>query len=149
MSADPARPTAVAFPAAPSDARLGPFEVTAEPQALAEYAEATGDGRTASVPATFPIVWLSRAEIREALIALLRPGELAFHEEQAFDYHAPLEPGRSYRLSVELRRNDRPAQVALAARVSDGDHAPVLAIRTVLRLLNPEESGAGPAGATA
>ncbi len=147
-----ARPTASGPPDASLDTVLGPFTVTAEPPMLAAFAAATGGSgtaggpATAAVPATFPIVWLARAEIRDALLALLGPGELAFHEEQAFDYHAPLEPGRPYRLAVDLRRNDRPAQVALAARVTDLDDAPVLAIRTVLRLLKPEASGANPAG---
>lgn len=140
MPVAPARPNA----SPPHDATtLGPFAVAAEADGLAAYAAATG-ASAAAVPTTFPIVWLGRAEIRDALLALAAPGELAFHEEQVFDYAAPLEAGRTYRLWVELRRTEEPARIAVAARVEGQDGRPVLAMAVTLRLV-----GAGLAGAAA
>lgn len=119
---------------APSGLTVGPLEVSAEREAVARFAAATRSAG-AGVPATFPIVWLTHPAIRAAAENLARPGEVAFHEEQAFDYRAPLVPDAPYGLLATLERHEGPARVVVAARIAR-DGAPVLTVRTVLRLLD-------------
>lgn len=113
---------------------LGPFEVTADPSALARF-PGTSTLPTNAVPATFPIVWLSHPAIRAAIEGCARAGEAAFHEEQSFDYRAALEAGVAYRLTAEIERQDAPARIALASRL-DRQGEIVLTMRTLLRLID-------------
>ena len=125
---------------------LGPFEVTADPSALARFPGASALPANA-VPTTFPIVWLSHPAIRAAIEGCARGGEAAFHEEQSFDYREALEAGAPYRLTAEIERQDAPARIALASRL-DRQGETVLTMRTVLRLIDGTlASGSAPAGA--
>ena len=88
-----------------------------------------------AVPVTFPIVWLAHPAIRAAIEGCAKPGEVAFHEDQAFEYRAALEAGASYGLFAEIDRQEEPARVSIASRV-DSKGETVLTMRTLLRLVD-------------
>lgn len=123
-------------PAGSARLALGPLPVRVEPDRAAALGAATRSP-DAGVPATFPIVWLSQPAIRDALMGLLAPGELPFHEEQAFDYASPLESGIGYSLFVDLARDEEPARIVLSARAEAANGQTVMTAKTVLRLLRP------------
>lgn len=112
---------------------LGPFAVATDAAALARFSAVAG-AASMEVPTTFPIVWLSHPELRAAILKFARPGEVAFHEEQTFDYRAPLVPEATYALTALIERVEEPARIILASEVVR-DGATILAMRTVLRLI--------------
>lgn len=113
---------------------LGPFEVAADRASVARFAQETG-ARDGGVPATFPIVWLSGAELKAALRAAAGPDCLPVHESQAFDYIRPLTPGDAYRLTALARRVAAPDRLIVEASVSDRGGALALTMRAVLRIV--------------
>ena len=113
---------------------LGPFEVAVDAARVSDFAAAAGAG--VGVPATFPIVWLSDPAMKDALRQALGPGRLPVHESQSFDYSAPLEPGARYRLEAKARLEAAPDRLIVESRVSDADGGPVVAMRSVLRLVD-------------
>ena len=122
------------------------LDVIADSAALSRFPGANGLSAGA-VPATFPIVWLAHPAIRAAIEGCAKPGEVAFHEDQVFDYRAALEAGASYGLVAEVERLETPARVSIASRV-DGKGETVLTMRTLLRLVDgtlatqPTQAGA-------
>ena len=113
---------------------LGPFDVSTDRISVARYAAATRSAPS-RVPTTFPTVWLTHPMVRAAVESLAKPGEVAFHEEQTFEYTAPLVPDAAYDLFAEIDRRDTPARVVVASRIEQGG-AVVLTMRTVLRLVD-------------
>lgn len=101
-----------------------------------------------AVPATFPIVWLADPAIRAAIEGFARPGEVAFHEDQAFDYEAALKAGASYAFVAEIERLEAPARIAISGRVERQGET-LLTMRTLLRLVDgaPLADSDRPAGA--
>lgn len=101
-----------------------------------------------AVPATFPIVWLSDPAIRAAVERFAKAGEVAFHEEQTFEYSAGLECGASYGLVAEIERLEEPARIAISGRV-EREGETLLTMRTLLRLVDgaPVPDAARQAGA--
>ena len=110
------------------------LDVVADASALARFPGADGLPPGA-VPATFPIVWLANPAIRAAVEAFAKPGEVAFHEDQAFDYRATLEAGASYGLVAEIERLEGPARIAVSGRVERQGET-LLSMRTLLRLVD-------------
>lgn len=88
-----------------------------------------------AVPATFPIVWLAHPAIRAAIEGFAKPGEVAFHEDQLFDYLAPLAADASYKLVAEIERLETPARIAVSARVEQYCET-LVTLRTLLRLID-------------
>ena len=128
------------FPAEAFD--LGPFEVAADPAAIAALAAAVGAG--GSMPsATFPASWLSLPKLGEALRAAIGPGYLAVHESQSFDYDRPLRAGGCYTLSASVRREAAPARLVIVARATETDGAVALTMRSVMRLVATAGERAG------
>ena len=114
---------------------LGPFDVVADPAAIAAFAAACGH-RGADIPATFPIVWLAGPELKRALRAAVGDDALPVHESQAFDYFAPLTAGTRYRLSGVARRQANPDRLVVEAQTFDPDGRAALALRSVLRIVS-------------
>ena len=112
---------------------LGPFDALTDRATVARFAAATRSAE-AGVPATFPIVWLAHPDIRAAIEGFARPGEVAFHEEQTFDYRAPLAADVAYRLLVNIERQEGPARLVLTSCV-EREGKTTLTMRTVLRLV--------------
>lgn len=110
------------------------LDVVADAGMLARFPGADGLPPGA-VPTTFPIAWLADPAIRAAIEACAKPGEVAFHEEQAFDYRAALEAGASYGLVAEIERLEGPARVSISGRV-ERQGKTVLTMRTLLRLVD-------------
>jgi hypothetical protein len=94
----------------PADAscavRLGPIRVTVDPAGVRRFAAALGmePGRAErEVPATYPVVWMTRDPVLGAardLAGALVP----IHLSQSFSYARPLRMGAAYDLSVTLTR---------------------------------------------
>ena len=116
---------------------VGPLLVSTDRESLARYTRASRS-RAPGVPATYPTVWLTHPAIRAAALALANAGEVAFHEDQTFEYREPLTPDTAYALFADVDRQETPARVVVASRV-EHEGALVLTMRTVLRLI---EAGA-------
>lgn len=112
---------------------LGPFEVAADAAAVAAFAAATGASNS-GVPATFPIVWLSAPQMKQALRAAVGPDALPVHESQSFDYVRPLEIGGVYRLTATARREAKPDRLVIEAEAVTASGEKALAMRTALRI---------------
>ena len=125
----------------PEETVLGPFDVATEPNAIAAFAAAIGMP-PGEIPATFPIVWLSAADLKAALRAAAGDDCLPVHESQSFDYARPLIAGASYRLTAAARRETGPERLVVEASVLELSGAPALTMRAVLRLV-PLAGGEG------
>ena len=114
---------------------LGPMDVVADPETIARFRSALG-AAAADIPATFPVVWLGRPAVREALRPVLGPGLLLIHESQSFDYERPLKSGARYVLTGVARRESERDRLIVAARAHEAD-AGVLSVtmQSVLRLV--------------
>jgi hypothetical protein len=116
------------------DVALGPFEVVAEQDSIADFALAIGQ-QTSEPSATFPIVWLSLPALKQALRATLGAGHLAIHESQSFDYERPLTPGGRYMLSGVARRESGPDRLVVTVQAADEGGRIAVAMRSVLRIV--------------
>jgi hypothetical protein len=134
----------------PTEMRIGPFTVSADAAAVAAFRRATpqaaGDDRTDDLPFTFPLRWLTRAEIRAAVAQLL-PREagkavLPLHESQSFDYVASLRPGVDYRMTVDIRRDHQSTQLVLHSEIGPDTSSVHLRMDMVLRLVAVEDGSA-------
>lgn len=110
------------------------LDVVADARVVAHF-PGTDGLPSGAVPATFPIVWLADPAIRAAIEGCAKPGEVAFHEEQTFDYRAGLEAGASYGLVAEIERLEAPARVSILGRVERQGET-LLTMRTLLRLVD-------------
>ena len=125
---------------------LGPFRVSADPALVARFANVVG-ATLERVPATFPMTWLALPEIRAAILRRVHAGEVAFHEDQSFQYRGEIETGADYELTATVERRDDPARVAIASAVRRAD-APVLDMLTLMRIIARPEAGALQLGAS-
>ncbi len=125
----------------PGETVLGPFDVAAGPDEIAAFAAAVG-APSDEVPASFPIVWLSRPELKSALREAAGADVLPVHESQSFDYAQPLSVGAAYRLTAVARREYAPERLVVEASAADRAGAPVVTMRAVLRLV-PLAAGQG------
>jgi hypothetical protein len=113
---------------------LGPFDVATDPAAVAAFAAATGHVGS-EIPATFPILWLSSPDLKQALRAFVGPDSLPVHESQSFDYSAPLRVGTRYSLAGVARRQANPDRLVVEAEARDPHGRAALALRSVLRVI--------------
>lgn len=125
----------------PEETVLGPFDVAAGADEISDFATATS-ATAGEIPATFPIVWLSRPELKSALREAAGADFLPVHESQSFDYAQPLSVGAAYRLTAVARRENAPERLVVEASAADPAGAPVVAMRAVLRLV-PLTAGQG------
>ncbi|MBU1175979.1 MAG: hypothetical protein KKH72_11310 [Alphaproteobacteria bacterium] len=108
-------------------ALVGRFGVQASTRDIARYSAAFSagedDGETlATLPATYPIVWLGRPDIRAALKQALAyhagmDGAVLIHLSQSIAYAKPLVPDSEYELEVRLSAPDEKGVVVLSADV--------------------------------
>ena len=124
---------------------LGPFRVSADPAAVARFANVVG-AALARVPATFPMTWLALPDIRAAILSCVRVDEVVFQEDQSFHYRGEIEAGMDYELTATIDRRDDPARVAIASAVRRAD-APVVDMLTLLRIVARPDAGARQHGA--
>jgi hypothetical protein len=126
-----------------STVQIGPLSVTANAAEALAFAQATPQvaqsGTSDELPFTFPLRWLTRDEIRNA-VATLMPHEtgrtfLLLHESQSFDYAAALYPGVDYRMMVEIRSELQTAQIVVNSAISADDNVVHLRMDMVLRLV--------------
>jgi hypothetical protein len=124
--------------AAPSDTAeeivLGPFEAATGPEAVAVFVAATGASGDRP-PATFPIVWLSLPELKQALNVAVGPGRVPVHESQSFDYERPLRPGEAVVLAGVARREHSPERLIVSVEAKGDDGRTALTMRSVLRVV--------------
>ena len=125
----------------PGEIVLGPYEVATDASAISAFAAATG-APAETIPATFPIVWLSGPELKAALRTAAGANFLPVHESQAFDYVRPLAAGARYTLTAVARRESGPERLVVEAAVVELSGAPALTMRAVLRLV-PLAEGEG------
>ncbi len=116
---------------------LGTFAVVAEAAAVAAFRRATGcGGDDRTVPATFPMRWLARPDVRCAIMALLpEPDLVPVHESQSFDYAGPLEPQVAYHLALSAARSCEPERLSVHGLLLDDMQRELLRLETVLRLV--------------
>lgn len=119
---------------------VGPIAVCADETAVSRFVAATR-ASASTVPATFAITWLALAQVRAAILSLAQPDEVAVHEEQTFDLHAPLAANGTYELRVRLERTHDPARIVIASSVAH-EGSPVMAMRTALRLVTATQLAA-------
>ncbi len=116
--------------------RLPAIPVRTEREAVAEFRRETGalqiEGR---VPATFPICWLARAQIRSTIRQMIGPGFAPVHEAQSFAYVRGLEIDKDYLISVELRRDADPPRLFMHAAIATPQGEPCGSLDAVLRLV--------------
>jgi hypothetical protein len=134
----------------PTEMRIGPFTVSADAAAAAAFRQATpqvAEADAASeLPFTFPLRWLTRAEIREAVAQLIPSEEgktfLPLHESQSFDYAASLRPGADYCMTVDIRRDHQGAQLVLHSEIGPDAGVVHLRMDMVLRFVAIEDGRA-------
>jgi hypothetical protein len=134
----------------PTEMRIGPFTVSADAAAAAAFRQATPQEAEAEgageLPFTFPLRWLTRAEIREAVARLIPCEEgktfLPLHESQSFDYAASLRPGADYCMTVDIRRDHQGAQLLLHSEIGPDAGVVHLRMDMVLRLVAIEDGRA-------
>lgn len=133
---------------ASGDVLLGPIRVRVDEERVAHYRRETGFVETPEkiVPAAFPAVWLTAAEVGAAIRRALE-GEDAVpvHESQSFHYFAPLRVGKSYDLTVAIRREKTPPRLVLNASVATPEGDARLHAETLLRIVpRPAEPDGAP-----
>jgi hypothetical protein len=131
--------------------QYGSFQVSADHASVEELAsvlaQASGvpwDGNR--VPTTFPILWLTSPQVREALGWTQRQnGEAAIlHEVQEFEYVEPLAVDARYILHVQVSRETRPSsRIVIAARIDDLHGRRIGTMRTSLLMVPFNGEGAG------
>jgi hypothetical protein len=119
----------------PEAVRLGPFAVCAERGRAAAFRRSIG-GSGEGLPATFPICWLGRRDIRER-IERACGGKVPLHEAQSFEYVQPLEFGRDYRLTLHLNEEAHPPRLVLKAEIATTAGDLCVKMETMLRLVAP------------
>ncbi|WP_424361285.1 hypothetical protein [Methylocystis parvus] len=114
---------------------LGPFRLRVDPaQAVAYSRETGGDG--ASVPLSFPAVWLTDPTLFDPVRDLCAALEVVpVHESQSFSYETPLVAGESYDVSVAMRREETPPRLVIDATIAALDGKAVAKSETMLRLV--------------
>lgn len=106
-------------------ARADPDEIMAFDAALG------GSGRTPSFPLTYPIRWLMRPEIREAVGFTIGPQPI--HVSQSFEYMTPLDIGADYRIQITIQPDGAPSQrVTLRGAAYGQNDQLVLQLETIL-----------------
>lgn len=121
---------------------LGRFSVVAEPAEVDAFRAATGLPPGDAVPATFPMRWLAAAEVRDALLAMVRePGVVPFHESQTFEHLMPLVRGAAYALDLSASVEHSPDRLVLTGTVF-GDGVPHVRLETILRLFSTAAAAA-------
>lgn len=116
-----------------ADRLVGQFEVRTDRACLAKaHALAalsgdqdTDDGRP--LPAILPMVWLDRAEVRDALASYVPANGALVHQAQDIIYEMPLLPNKNYTMSVVLSGPDKKGGVTLRTHVHDADQIAVSA----------------------
>jgi len=124
--------------------RLGPFPVSAKRSDVEAFRAATGWHEadlkdSVRVPHTFPMLWLSGAELRAAIEAKVQSlGGIAIHESQTFTYQKPLDVDRDYLLSAEIETHTNPDRLSVRVSVSEMNDV-LLDIETILRVAGVNE----------
>lgn|SRR5690554_1091809 len=116
---------------------IGPVAVTTARDSVQRFTAAAHgsadawDGAT--VPMTFPAVWLGLPEIRQGLSATDANPVALLHEAQEFHYFDALELDASYVMHVAMAPagNER-ARVVVTARVVDRSERTIVLIKTSL-----------------
>lgn len=132
---------------ADSRIEIGPFDVGADAAEAAAFRLATRvapEGDDGELPFTFPVRWLSRPEVRAAVLGCLAAEDesslLPLHESQSFDYVAALRVGVTYRMRLVLRREVDAGQIILNAEIGPTPADVHLRMEMVLRLVAAAEA---------
>lgn len=121
----------------PPDAptRLGPYRLRVDAARAGAYSRETG-GDGASVPLSFPAVWLTDPTLFDPVRDLCEALDVVpVHESQSFAYETPLVAGESYDVSVAMRREETPPRLVIDATIAALDGAQVARSETMLRLV--------------
>ncbi|WP_457795585.1 hypothetical protein [Methylocystis sp. S23] len=114
---------------------LGPFRLRVDPARAAAYSRETG-GDAASVPLSFPAVWLTDPTLFDSVRSLCAALDVVpVHESQSFSYETPLVAGDSYDVNVAMRREETPPRLIVDATIRALDGATVARSETMLRLV--------------
>lgn len=128
---------------AKGDVLLGPIRVRVDEERAARLRRETGFAETAAsvVPAAYPAVWMTSAEVGGALRdALAGEDAVPVHESQSFHYFAPLRVGEDYDLTVAITRESAPLRLVVNATVAAEDGAVRLRAEALLRIV-PRPAG--------
>lgn len=110
----------------------GPFRVEAAPADTGLFARAlglpeSGESGHMPVPLTFPVKWLVRPDVRDAIAALIAPKLTPIHDYQDIIYHRPVEAGACYDMLVRFgcasARGVTRLTIATSVRTRSGDVA--------------------------
>ncbi len=112
--------------------RLGPLSVHADPAQIAAFNASLGlPQRPLTVPLTYPIRWLMRPEISQAVANVL--GAQPVQISQRFDYTGAVQAGADYVMDVVIQRHHAPSRRATLRSTVHGQNGDlVLALETVL-----------------
>jgi len=114
---------------------LGPFRLRVDPARAAAYSRETG-GDAASVPLSFPAVWLTDPTLFDPVRSLCAALDVVpVHESQSFSYETPLVAGDSYDVNVAMRREETPPRLVIDATIAALDGKAVAKSETMLRLV--------------
>jgi hypothetical protein len=114
---------------------LGPFRLRVDPARAAAYSRETG-GDAASVPLSFPAVWLTDPTLFDSVRSLCAALDVVpVHESQSFSYETPLVAGDSYDVNVAMRREETPPRLVIDATIAALDGKAVARSETMLRLV--------------
>jgi hypothetical protein len=123
---------------------LGPFRLRVDPARAAAYSRETG-GDAASVPLSFPAVWLTDPTLFDSVRSLCAALDVVpVHESQSFSYETPLVAGDSYDVNVAMRREETPPRLVIDATIAALDGKAVARSETMLRLVPRAGFGAAP-----
>lgn len=129
---------------------IGRFDVMARREHVVAFCAAIdragGDpaptGAQLAVPATYPVSWLTRPDIRNAIrtIPFFALG-LCIQLSQTVSSRRPIEMDVPYRMDVGWRRLDEARRTfEVHATVSDGTDEPILSMRSAL-MIAPHQGG--------
>ena len=114
---------------------LGPFRLRVDSDRASAYARDIGDDG-ASVPLSFPAVWLTDPAMFDPVRDLCAALDVVpVHESQSFAYDAPLVSGESYDVSVTMRREETPPRLVIDAAIATLGGVQVAKSETMLRLV--------------
>jgi hypothetical protein len=98
--------------------RVGPVRVVTALDALRAFRHVGGwREEEGSVPLSFPVVWMKRPEIVEAIHAVAEGMEVLVHETQRFEYSRVLDVDEQYDLMLELMCERERARVTVTAEI--------------------------------
>lgn len=113
---------------------IGSFNVTTSLDLVRQFTQATspfdcnGSHPLPEVPLTFPISWLGRPDVKQAIFLALSENPMMHSHaliqlEQDFEYHARMVPDASYRIDVRLHGPDKNGRCRMEVAAYDDDHS--------------------------